>query len=147
MYPTAAKLIAGLLFAGLAWGVSELVKPWLPPGRGVGWLSGGNALLGLGLGWRILGPRAARDRGGAIAAALTTAVALVVASAFVWALAETIHRSMEGRYRGPVQALEQGIDLMVTYLQYPLVAEPLLVLLGGAIFIGLVTAPVARWFR
>ncbi|NNE81559.1 MAG: TrgA family protein, partial [Silicimonas sp.] len=55
--PTGGKLIAAIVFAALAYFISDLVKPLLEDTQGsrVGSLSFVNAFIGLLMGWTIMG--------------------------------------------------------------------------------------------
>ena len=75
--PTGGKLIAALAFAALAYFVTDLVKPLLPEGTQVGKFSEINALVGLVMGWTIMGKGAGKSMRQSLGYGLTTLVATV----------------------------------------------------------------------
>lgn len=142
--PTAPKLIAGILFAALAWFVTDLFKPQLPAGTQMGWLSPVNAGVGFLMGWRIVGARAGGTLKAALGYALTTAAAIVFWCLFIWAAYLMVVQSTRMRYQGPIDALQDMGMMMVQYGQ--LLARPDILgsLLVGALVFGWITEEVAR---
>lgn len=115
--PTAAKLVAAIAFAALAWFLSDLVKPLLPEGTQVGLLSPINAFFGLIMGWRIMGKNAGKGLFPSSGYGLTTLVATVFWCLLIWGGYEMIVRATRLRYDGPVEALQDMITLMLEYGQ------------------------------
>ena len=68
--PTAAKLIAALCLAIVAWLTSEAIRPLFPAGTDFGNFNYINAAIGLVLGWIILGARAGRGYAAGISNAM-----------------------------------------------------------------------------
>ena len=56
--PTGGKLIGAIVFAIFAYFISDLIKPLLPEGTGVGWFSPVNAIIGLLMGRELMVRRA-----------------------------------------------------------------------------------------
>ncbi|WP_108483957.1 TrgA family protein [Oceaniglobus ichthyenteri] len=135
MYPTAAKLIAGLLFAALAFFISGLVIPNIPFGQNTPISFGlGNAAIGFLLGWRVVGRRAGEGYAFGIAYGITAAVAIVFWCLFLWAFIEMIERALDLYYDDPTKALEEMVRLMVDFSSY-LVGNNVLPALGiGTVF-------------
>lgn len=144
MYPTAAKLTAGLMFAGLAFFVSGLVIPNIPYGDSIPVTFGlTNAAVGFVLGWRVMGRRAGDGYGFAVAYGVTAAVAVLFWVLLGWAGHEMIERSLDLYYDDPVEALEEMVRLMLDFAAYLPGNGVLPALAVGAVFCGLVTEWVA----
>lgn len=143
--PTAAKLIGAILFAALAWFISEEVKVLLPgEGRGAQLLSPINALVGAVMGWRIMGARAGKGFVSSMGFGLTTVFAIAFLSIVIWSAYEMVKRSVSGRYRGPMEALEGMGDLMLDYSATIVTWEVIGAALIGAAACGIVTEYFSR---
>lgn len=140
--PTAGKLIAAITFLALAYFVSDLVKPYLPEGTPTGLLSPLNALLGLLMGWRIVGARAGGGYYAASGVGLTGIVATTFWCLLLWAGVEMITRATRMRYDGPVEALQDMLQLMMEYAL--LAAKPDVI--GAALIGAILCAWVAEFF-
>jgi hypothetical protein len=146
--PTAAKLVAGILWALLAWFVSNLIKPYFPEGSDLGLFAEVNATLGLLLGWTMAGPRAGQAGwSGAISFGFTTTVALVVTGVFLHSFAEMVRLSMRRLYEGPVEGLVAVFGLMVEYFTLMAQTDVMVMLLVGGIVAGLMTEWAGRQWR
>jgi hypothetical protein len=113
--PTAGKLIGAIVFAALAWFVSDLVKPLLPDGTQVGLMSPINALFGLLMGWRIMGRGAGNGYFGSMGFGITTAAATILWSLVFWGGYAMITNATRLRYDGPMEALQDMAVLMGDY--------------------------------
>lgn len=142
--PTAAKLIAAVLFGTLAWFASDLVKPLLPEGSQVGMLSPINALFGVIMGWRVMGRRAGDGMVAAMGYGLTTIVAVAFWSILLWAGYEMLKRSVRMYYDGPVEALQEMASFMLEYAQLIATGEILGALIVGSIVAGWLTEFFSR---
>jgi hypothetical protein len=146
--PTAAKLVAGILWALLAWFVSNLIKPYFPEGSDLGLFAEVNAALGLLLGWTMAGPRAGQGGwSGAISFGFTTTVALVVTGVFMHSFAEMVRLSLRRLYEGPVEGLVAVFGLMAEYFTLMAKTDVMVTLLVGGIVAGLVTEWAGRRWR
>ncbi|MCU0856746.1 MAG: TrgA family protein [Rhodobacteraceae bacterium] len=141
--PTAGKLIGAILFAALAYFVSDLVKPLLPEGTQVGLMSPINAFFGLVMGWRIMGRGAGNGYVSAMGYGLTTMVATVFWCLLLWGGYEMTRRAMRLYYDGPVEALQEMTILMADYARTA-VTDPTVV--GAAIAGSLFAAAVTEFF-
>lgn len=144
MYPTAAKLIAGLLFAILAFFVTGLVIPNIPYGNPTLGFGLCNAVIGFLMGWRIVGRRAGEGYGFGAAYGVTAAVAIVFWVLLFWAGREMIDRALDIRYKDPTEALEEMVRMMIDYAGYMLDNNVLPALFVGAVFCGVVTEWVGQ---
>ena len=142
--PTGAKLIAGLAFAALAYFITDLIKPLLPEGSRLTWFSSVNALVGLLMGWTIMGKGAGKTYRQAFGYGLTTLFATTFWCLLVWSGYEMLQRSFRLYYDGPVEALQEMAQLFVDYAK--LAAENGVVwpAIIGALFVAWLTEYFAR---
>ena len=113
--PTAAKLVAAVLFALLAAAGAVLYIPLLPEGTQTGWLIPGGAGLGLICGWLVMGANVGRSYGEAVATGLRTIVTTVFFAVLLFAIYVMIMRSMHMLYKGPLEALLAVFAIMLEY--------------------------------
>ena len=142
--PTAPKLIAALLFAALAFFVSELVKPLLPEGTQFGIFSPFNAAVGAVMGWRISGARAGLSMRASLGYGITTAAITVFWCLFIWSGYLMVDASTRLRYSGPMEALQDMGSMMIEFAQTMATGPVLGSLLVGALVFGWLTEHVAR---
>lgn len=142
--PTAPKLIAAILFAALAWFVTDLVKPILEEGTQMGLLSPVNTVIGAFFGWRVMGARAGQSMKAAFGYGLTTAVIIVFWCLLVWSAYLMTIQSTRLRYDGPIEALQDMFFMMVKFAQAMFTAEIMGSLVVGALVFGWLTEQVAR---
>lgn len=142
--PTAARLISALLFAALAWGVSEILRGTLPEGVPARYLAPVVSGLGLVFGWQTMGARAGQGQVAAVAHALTTLGLIVVWALIIFSGAEMVRRSMRRFYDGPMEGLEAMVGLFLEYGRLLLVPEVAIAGIAGALVCGAIAAFVAR---
>lgn len=144
--PTAGKLIGAIVFAALAYFISDLVKPLLIDSEGsrVGWLSPVNALVGLVMGWRIMGRGAGKTYRQAFGYGLTTLAATAFWCLIVWSGYKMIQRSMAMRYDGAMHALKGMAELFLEYARLAAVQEVIIPAIVGALFVSWLTEFFAR---
>lgn len=105
--PTAAKLVAGLCFAFVAYLAAAQFVLALPGGRPAGVMREVSAVVGLLCGWFILGgffrkPRSFVEAAGTgIRTSVTLAFVLVIAYS-IW---DVLGRAVDGRYRSPLDSV------------------------------------------
>ena len=145
--PTAARLVAAVLFAALAFAASEAYKPLLPEGTPTPWLSQVNALIGALSGWFVMGRHAGPQQRHVLALGLRTIAVLV----FYVLLAHSIWRmvvlSMRLRYGGPMEAVVGIFEEALAYGTL-LVTSPLvmgILLIGGTAAAYLTQFVARRW--
>ncbi|KEJ87999.1 TrgA family protein [Sulfitobacter donghicola] len=145
--PTAARLVAGVLLAILAWILSDLVRPLMPEGTAFGWFNYVNAFIGLWVGWVVMGRRAGRGFVQGINNGLTGVVML-----FLWCLAahscwEMFRLAMRNRYDGPMEAIT-AIFLIGSEFGVMIATAPVLgTALVGALIIGPAADFAAKHWR
>ena len=143
--PTAAKLVAAVIFAGMAFLVAHDFVTQMPHGSAPKGLRELAAVIAGFLGWATLGAEARRPRfADAAGAGLRTSLFAVFWSLLALAIYLMIKQSMSGKYDGPVNAVLSVFDIM--YAQGLLLLQPkVLGILGaGGMLGGLVTEWVAR---
>lgn len=152
--PTPAKLVSALLFAALSWWVAEtIVREVLPEGRRVGLFREGLAVLGLFVGWHVIGGEASGKvgRGTTISRAVTAgfaaALILLVLGLLLESLREMLTRSLDRAYTEVGQAANAWMTLL--WRDAELVADPVVLgtLFGGGMLVGLVAGIVGRVWR
>jgi len=145
MYPTAAKLVAGLLFAALAFFISSLVIPNIPFGENTPLAFGlSNAVIGFIMGWRVSGRRAGEGYSFAIAYGITAVVAILFWVLLYWGFREMLDRALDIAYDDPTEALEEMVRLMVEYASYTLGNNVLPAMAVGAVFCGVIVEWVGQ---
>ncbi|MBL4812535.1 MAG: TrgA family protein [Rhodobacteraceae bacterium] len=137
--PTAAKSVAALLFAALAWLVSEQMIPFLPEGMGVSRFSLVNAAIGFVLGWSISGHRVGLGYIDSIGIGLTTAGSLFITAVFLHSFIQMIEKSMNKLYDGPAEALVSVFEIALKNAAMVSHLTPLLILIIGGAVAGLIT--------
>lgn len=143
--PTAAKLVAALCLAGLAWYISDLVIPlFADTGRPFNDFHKINAAIGAVLGWRIVGARAGRGMTSAIGLGLTGAGALAFWGLFFHASAQMIKRSLRKLYDGPVEAVTDVFAIGVEFAQIVMTVEIVATFVVGGILCGIIAELTSR---
>ncbi len=142
--PTGGKLIAAIAFAALAYFITDLVKPLLPEGSRVGWFSPVNAVIGLAMGWTIIGRGAGKTFRQSYGYGLTTLAAIAFWALLCWSGYEMIRRSARLYYDGPVDALQEMAQLFLDYGKLAAVQEVIWPAIVGALFMSWLTEFFAR---
>ncbi|MDD9923407.1 MAG: TrgA family protein [Boseongicola sp.] len=133
--PTGGKLVAAIAFAALAYFITDLVKPLLPEGTRLGLFSPINALIGMAMGWTILGKGVGRSYWASLGYGLTTLAATVFWCVVCWAGYEMLKRSLRLYYDGPVEALQEMAQLAIDNVRLIMVPEVYWPALVGTIFV------------
>lgn len=146
--PTGGKLIGAIVFAALAYFISDLIKPLLADTEGtrVAWLSPVNALVGAAMGWTIMGKGAGKSYRQSFGYGVTTLAATVFWCLIVWSGYKMILRSMAMRYDGAVHALQGMAELFLSYARLAAADEVVIPALVGTLFVSWLTEFFAkRW--
>lgn len=144
--PTAAKLVASILFAILGYAAAEVYKPGLPPDTQFGMFSFGCAFIGLISGWRVMGALAGEGYPHAVGHGLRTSATIAFFALVFFSIREMVLQSMKMRYDGVVDAILGAFDLMYKWGLLLLQPMVLVVLIGGGILCALITEWVShRW--
>jgi len=139
--PTAAKLVAAVVFAGVGYLASELIRAALPEGQPAGWLLPVCTLLPMTIGWRVMGKLVGKNYGVSMNNGLYVVVLSTVSVNFVFATALMIKKSRRLQYDGPMEAL---VDVFAPMLEYGLLLlNP--AVLGVLLVGGFVGGVLSEW--
>ncbi len=138
---TAPRLVAALILAAVGYLASETIKPLLPDGTQFGYFSVANAVIGLVVGWVVIGARIGRGMAAAISYGLTGALVLLFWGLFSQAVNEMLRLSLRRRFSGPSEALKGAVDIAIGYAA--LIATP--AVLGTVVLGGIVAAVLAEF--
>ncbi|MEI4486661.1 TrgA family protein [Frigidibacter sp. MR17.14] len=155
--PNAAKLVAALCLAAVGFFGAVAVAPHLPDGQSPGRLGQIAAAIGALIGWRLLGrdlsPRPTLAPVGPpgfvtfASAGIKAAAVTAVATLFVTSFVVMILRSLDGRYRGPMDALVGVFALALDYGQLFFHPDVLATLILGGILAAWAAARAGRAWR
>ncbi|UWR23896.1 TrgA family protein [Sulfitobacter sp. S190] len=145
--PTAAKLVAAVLLAVLAYILSELVRPLMPEGTAFGNFNYVNMAIGALTGWFIMGRRSGRGLVHGINNGLT-GTAVMMLWALGWHAAyEMFRQAMRNRFDGPMEALTEifliASDNAVTIATVSVLGTAVI----GAVIAGVLTDFAAKTWR
>ncbi|TCO70626.1 TrgA family protein [Rhodovulum euryhalinum] len=145
--PTAAKLVAALCYAAVAWFASGAVVPLFPEGTDLGAFAQVNTGIGALAGWFVMGRLAGEGHGVAVASGLRTTAVFVFYALLFHAIYEMLRLATRMRYDGVMDALMGMVDLMGKYglmvVTAPVVMGILLV--GGVLAAFIVEWAAQRW--
>ena len=144
--PTAGKLVAAIMFAGLGALATFLIIPQFPEGTNFGWFMPGNALIGMMAGWIVAGSRAGKGYYNALGYGLTAMVSMVAWGLLIYSSVEMVDRSLRKMYDGPVEAVVSVFELAVEYLRTAGSVEVMVFLVVGSLICGIVTDFFAQRF-
>lgn len=142
--PTASKFVASILFAALAWFVSDLYVPQLPEGTQVGLMGPVNALFGFIFGWRVMGKGVGHGMRTALGYGLTTALLITFWSIVFWSAYRMIVLSTRGRYDGPGDASAGFFSFIGEFGVLLVKPDIILSIFVGAFAFGWLSEHVAR---
>lgn len=145
--PTAGRFVGAILFGLIAWYISELFKPLMPEGTSFGSFSEYNSVVGIVVGWVMLGLRAHPDRNASTGAGLTTAVAVLFWGLLIHSVIEMLKLSLRKRYDGAGEAVIAVFQLMAEYAMLMLTPEIFIVLFGGGMVAGAISGWAERRWR
>jgi len=145
--PTAARLVAALCLAGVAYVVSGMVIPLLPEGTDIGYFVPVNVLIGLVVGWTVMGSRAGRGTTAAINNGVTGVFMLVLWAIVVQAANEMVRRAMLNRYDDVFEAIVAVFEIGAEYAVLIATLPIGIALIVGALVSGLVTEYAARHWK
>ncbi len=142
--PTAAKLVAAVLFAALAFVASELYKIGVPDRTVWGPFSPINAAIGALCGWFVMGRLAGSGYRAAMGYGLRTTVTVLFWCLIVFSTYVMVIRSMKMRYDGPMEALVGVFELMIDHAQPMANGVLITTLLVGGMIAGIVVEWAGR---
>ncbi len=137
--PTGARLMAATSLAVLAFVLSGMVVPLMPESTDFGYFLPLNVLLGLVVGWRMMGKRAGRGMVAAINNGLAGVFVLMLWAIFLQAANEMVRLALRNRYDDPFEAIvavfQIGAEFGVIIATLPIGVA----LVVGAVIAGLLT--------
>lgn len=145
--PNAARLVAALSLALIAFIVSGLVMPLMPEGLDFGYFTWVNVGLGILCGWVIMGKRAGRGTTSAINNGITGVLSLLFWGLFVQGAYEMFRQAMRNRFDGPFEALGAIFKIGFDYGLTIMVPSIIWTLLVGGVLAGLATEYAWRQWR
>jgi len=142
--PSAGRFVGAVLFGFIAWYVSELFKPLMPEGTSFGRFSEYNAVIGIVLGWVMLGLRSHPNRNASIGAGLTTSAAVLFWGLLLNSIVQMLKLTLRDRYDGPVEAVIGVFQLVIEYGMLMATPEIIGILVIGGIVIGMLSGWAQR---
>lgn len=136
--PTASRLVAAVCLAALAWMLSEMVKPLFEENKPFGNFSIINLVIGLIVGWKVIGSRAGRGMAAGINNGLTGGLVLYFWVLFLHSGYKMFQISMRGRYDGAFDAAGAVFDIMYEHATITASALVITSLIVGAALTGLI---------
>ncbi|MDP2082860.1 MAG: TrgA family protein [Pseudotabrizicola sp.] len=138
--PTAAKLVAAIIFGFVAFLAAHLYALSLPDPRQSGVLREVSAVVGVLCGWFVMGPFVMRSRRpvDAMGAGVRTSLTILIGVVLIFATVEMLDRAMKGRFKTPLDAIlaifEHSLRLATPIAQPEILGVLLLGgLAGGAV--------------
>lgn len=113
--PTAGRLTAAICIAALGLIFAFLTIPFFPESRPPGFWFPLNGVVGVLVGWVVVGSRVGRGMMAGIGNGITGCVALLFWVLFLMSFAEMIKKSMRNSYDGPMEAVVGVFELMGDY--------------------------------
>ena len=137
--PTAARLMAALCLAVVAYVISEMVKPLMPESTDFGYFVPLNIVLGILVGWIVMGGRAGRGTTSAINNGLTGIFVLMLWAVGIQAANEMVRLAMRNRYDGPFEAIIDTFQIGAEFVMIIATVPIGVTLVIAAVLSGLVT--------
>jgi hypothetical protein len=145
--PTAAKLVAAVMFAAVGFLAAEAFKPQMPQGTPFGPFSLVVAGIGFLTGWIVMGGLVGRGYGAAAGYGMRTSVTVVFWALLLGSIYLMVEMSMKMRYDGPMDAVVGIFELMAEHARLLLDTDVLMVLGIGGVAGGCAAEWAARRWR
>lgn len=144
--PTAARLMAAACLAVVGYVISLMVMPLMPESTDFGYFIPVNIILGLAVGWIVMGPRAGRGTTPGINNGLTGVFVLFLWGIGVQAINEMIRLAMRNRYDGPFEAIVDTFQIGAAFAVVIATVPIGIAFVVSAVISGLLTEFAAgRW--
>jgi hypothetical protein len=140
--PTAARLFALFGFAVMAFFATEFYKPLLPEGTPVGKFTPVNMIVAGLMGWTVMGRLAGQGWILAVTSGLRTSAVILFYVLFIWSGVRMLANSVDLRYDGPVEALQQMMAIALNYARLGLTDPQVPIAVVGG---GILAAFLAEW--
>ncbi|KIN64976.1 Tellurite resistance protein [Sulfitobacter noctilucicola] len=145
--PTAARLMAAICLAVVGYVVSIMVMPLMPESTDFGYFVPVNVVLGLCVGWIVMGRRAGRGITQAINNGLTGVFVLMLWGVAIQAINEMVRLAMRNRYDGPFEAIVATFNIGAEFAVLIATVPIGIVLLISALVSGLLTEYAGKKWR
>ncbi|MDU8929209.1 TrgA family protein [Alisedimentitalea sp. MJ-SS2] len=142
--PTSARLAAAVCYGLLAWIVSGMVIEVVPEKENWGSFQPFNALVGLVVGWFVVGKRVRVDYVTAMGIGFTGMVAAVFWVLFFHSFNTMLELALDRRYDGPVEAIVSIFKIALEYSAYLVHVHIIATLVVGGILSGMIAEFVDR---
>ena len=142
--PTAARLMAALCLAVVAFILSGQIRPLMPESTDFGYFTVVNIVLGLLAGWFVMGRRAGRGVTAAINNGLTGVFVLILWGLAVQGAYEMFRLAMKNRYDGAFEAVTAIFEIAAEYGVIMFVPQIGITFVVGALVSGLLTEFASR---
>lgn len=146
--PTAAKLMAAVCFAVVAYVAADQYAFFIPDGRPPGLLREISALIGVICGWSVLGRflERPRTRVEAMGTGIRTSATMAFFTLLLFSIGDVLNKAIDGRYKDPKEAL-LDVFARAIVLGTPIVTSTVLavLLLGGLLAGAIAQMAGARW--
>ncbi|MGI3171590.1 TrgA family protein [Pseudooceanicola sp. C21-150M6] len=140
--PTAARVVAALLNAFLAWLLAGLAMAVMPDYVVRGYLVPISVVVGAACGWVILGRRSDYGRLGypnGMGVGLSAIVATVLWVLAICASLRALDYALAGRYSGPIMALYDVVPIGLDFAMYLANVPAIATLVVGGMLVGAAT--------
>lgn len=145
--PDAAKLMAALGLAVLAFILSGMVMELFEEDTNFGWFVYVNVVIGVVVGWITVGRRAGRGWVSAINVGFTGGFLLVFWALFIQACNEMVDRAMKNRYDNAGEAIIAVFELGAEFAVFIATVRIALTVVIGGVLTGLLTEYVWQRYR
>lgn len=145
--PTAAKLVAGILFFLVGWQAAVYTLLTFPPEMPATYFPLTIGLIGFWQGWMVSGSRAGKGISVAFGNGLRCSVQIAFFGILLFALRTMFMRSANLRYSAPWEAVTATFDLFIEYFLQSLTIPVWGTLLIGGALCGLVVEAAGRLWR
>lgn len=145
--PTAARVVAGVLLAIVAFLASEAFKPLMHENTNFGYFSIVNAGIGLLVGWVVIGSRVGRGLAAGVNNGLTGAVALTFWCLFGHGANKMVEDSFDRRFTDMLEAIASIFERMLEYGLIMIDVNVIAILLVGGVITGVLAEIASRLWK
>ena len=145
--PTTAKLVAAAFFAVIGWLAANAHIPALGENAAIGYFREISALIGLVVGWSVMGSLVGQGYADAVGSGLRTSVTLAFFALLIFSTVLMFRETTRMSYDGPMEAVLGVFELMLEHGRKMLTPGGLGVLVVGGALGGVLTEWAARRWR
>jgi hypothetical protein len=145
--PTTAKLVAAAFFAVIGWLAANAHIPALGENAAIGYFREISALIGLVVGWSVMGSLVGQGYADAVGSGLRTSVTLAFFALLIFSTVLMFRETTRMTYDGPMEAVLGVFELMLEHGRKMLTPGVLGVLVVGGALGGVLTEWAARRWR